>query len=595
MSFFEELKRRNVVRVGIAYAIFAWLLAQVADLALGAFGAPVWVLQTFLVLLFLGFPLALFFAWAFELTPDGIKRDEDVDHSHSIAAATGQKLDRLIIGVLCLAVAFLFINEFRGDPAGPERSVGADTERQSIAVLPFVNMSEDNDNFSDGLSEELLNLLAKNPDLDVAGRTSSFAFKGRTGDFGEIGEALNVEHVLEGSVRRSGDTLRVTAQLIKVDDGFHVWSETYDRPMTDIFEIQDDVAGAISDELRLRLVPESKRVTDNIEAYAMYLESLAVSSFDDSANAIELLKRAVALDPEFAKAYEQLALAYWLAAGAIVESSVGFDLIRESANRALEIDPTLVVAKVTVESTKSDRTWADYLEILDDAVEAEPKNVRVFGMLSTTLLNTGYFRESLEIIDRWVALEPLSAIPHFARGQILSALGQREAARNAFLRAAELGEEGSYGAISMDYFVAREYELAIEFEEKFRETLGEDPALVRPQIESILDPVTGRQNLESFIQDRVNSTANPAAAVYEYMWYQAFGYVDELWAKIEELRAASDSPWSAGGDLVATAQVWSGSGFRRHPSYITQAKIDLWEERGAPDTCSKIDAKWVCE
>ena len=259
MSFFDELKRRNVIRVGVAYAAIAWLLAQVADLALDAFAAPDWALRALLIAMLVGFPITLVIAWVYELTPEGVRVDEDGVSDRMPGAE--RRLDRIIIGVLAVATTFLLVDKFYLD--GIDASVSP--ERQSIAVLPFVNMSDDSDHFADGLSEELLNLLTKNEDLSVAGRTSSFSFKGHTGDFKAIGDALDVDHVLEGSVRRSGDTLRVTAQLIKVEDGFHAWSETFDRQMTDVFQIQDDVAGAISQELRLRLVPESKRVTDDIE------------------------------------------------------------------------------------------------------------------------------------------------------------------------------------------------------------------------------------------------------------------------------------------------------------------------------------------
>jgi hypothetical protein len=202
MSFFAELKRRNVVRVGIAYVIIGWLLAQVAELAFDAFGSPDWVLKSVLVVLLLGLPLVLFIAWAFEITPEGVKLEKNVDRSQSITAQTGRKIDFIIIGVLVVAVGFLLVDKFLlTEDVAPVGEIIA-TESQSIAVLPFVNMSEDNDHFADGLSEELLNLLAKIPDLKVAGRTSSFAFKGINRDLREVGDALNVTKVLEGSVRR---------------------------------------------------------------------------------------------------------------------------------------------------------------------------------------------------------------------------------------------------------------------------------------------------------------------------------------------------------------------------------------------------------
>ena len=212
MSFFAELQRRNVVRVGIAYVVIGWVLAQVAEFVVENFGAPDWVLKTFVVFLILGLPLALFFAWAFEITPEGVKREKDVDRSQSITTQTGRKLDFIIIGVLVVAVGFLLVDKFLvSESHHPPGEIIA-TETQSIAVLPFVNMSGDEDYFADGLSEELLNLLAKIPGLKVAGRTSSFVFKGRNQDLREIGDALDVTKVLEGSVRRSGDRLRVPAK-----------------------------------------------------------------------------------------------------------------------------------------------------------------------------------------------------------------------------------------------------------------------------------------------------------------------------------------------------------------------------------------------
>ncbi|RLA25276.1 MAG: adenylyl cyclase, partial [Gammaproteobacteria bacterium] len=365
MSFFDELKRRNVVRVGVAYAVIGWVLAQIAEFAFENFGAPDWALKSFVVLLLLGLPLALFFAWAFEMTPEGIKREKNVDRSQSITTQTGRKLNFIIIGVMAVGIMVLLADKFLPDPESRQASVdeaesaepavliSTDTEDittdQSIAVLPFVNMSNDDDHFADGLSEELLNLLAKIPDLKVAGRTSSFAFKGRNEDFQTIGDALKVAHVLEGSVRRSGDTLRVTAQLIKVDDGYHVWSETYDRKLEDVFAIQDDVAGAITSELKLRLAPTADRLTSNAEAYALYLQALALSSAAEVSEALEqaqvLLDGAIALDKNFAKAYELKASFYWMASAWTIDAPAGQLLTYEAAVRALALDPSLPGAR----------------------------------------------------------------------------------------------------------------------------------------------------------------------------------------------------------------------------------------------------------
>ena len=268
MSFFTELKRRNVIRVGLAYLLIAWVLLQAADFALDLIDAPNWVIQALFVIAAIGLPAVAVFAWVFEMTPEGIKREADIDRSQSITPHTGRKLDRVIIGALALAVAYLLVDKlYLGEHGGAEpggalatqvAATTPDTEATdaapqlaSVAVLPFVNMSNDPDNeyFSDGLTETLLHMLAQLPDLKVAARTSSFAFKGRNTAIEEVAATLGVAHVLEGSVQKAGDRVRVTAQLIRAEDGFHVWSQNYTEPLEDIFAIQDTIAGQVADAL----------------------------------------------------------------------------------------------------------------------------------------------------------------------------------------------------------------------------------------------------------------------------------------------------------------------------------------------------------
>jgi len=265
MSLIAELKRRNVFRVAVAYTVIAWLLAQVADLAFDNFGAPDWVPKSILFILILGFPLAVFFAWAYEMTPEGVKREKDVDRTQSITSKTGQKLNRLIISVLVLAVGFLLVDKFALQTA-PQMTVAEEpvaTESvaevdKSVAVLPFVAMSNgpDDEFFADGVTEEILNSLAQLPDLLVTARTSAFAFKGMDVPIPEIAAKLGVANVVEGSVRRSGDRLRVTAQLIRAADGFHLWSETYDRSADDSFGVQDEIAEKVASALDVVLDEE---------------------------------------------------------------------------------------------------------------------------------------------------------------------------------------------------------------------------------------------------------------------------------------------------------------------------------------------------
>jgi TolB-like protein len=331
MSLFAELQRRNVVRVGIAYAVIGWLLAQVAEFAFENFGAPDWVLKSVVVILILGLPLALFFAWAFELTPEGVKREREIDRSESITPITGRKLNFVIVGALVCAVGY-FLWERQVDapvmdatnrteqPAASEAQAAAPVPR-SIAVLPFVNMSSDQEQewFSDGLTEEILNALARTPDLLVAARTSSFKFKGSAEDVPTIARSLGVAHVLEGSVRRGAGQLRVTAQLIRANDGFHLWSQTYDRDPDDVIAIQEEIAINIATALETAMDPEAleKMVsagTASVAAYNAYLEGLAYGASTISTGdaftflgARDSFERAISLDPDFSLAYWKLA------------------------------------------------------------------------------------------------------------------------------------------------------------------------------------------------------------------------------------------------------------------------------------------------
>jgi len=339
MSFFNELKRRNVFRVGIAYAISAWVLMQIVDLVLENVNAPDWVMQVFMLALAIGFPLAVFFAWAFEMTPEGIKKEKDIDRSQSITSKTGHKLDRSIIIVLAIVLAWFAWDRFDLESTGPgsytdasdrtqtQQTAAAETSgslprQKSIAVLPFINLSDDKENeyFSDGISEELLNVLVRVKDLRVPSRTSSFTFKGSTLKLAEIGRELQVDHILEGSVRKSGDRIRVTAQLVEVKTDTHLWSETYTRQLDDIFAVQDEIAQAIVSALKVTLTstdqaPIQTRSTSNVDAYNKYLLGRHLwnkRSPDSLLASVKPLQEAVELDPAYGQAWAALADAYVL-------------------------------------------------------------------------------------------------------------------------------------------------------------------------------------------------------------------------------------------------------------------------------------------
>jgi len=326
MSLFEELKRRNVFRVAIAYILLGWAVLQGADFLLDLVGAPEWVIRVFAIAGLVGFPFAVFFAWAFELTPEGIKREEDVDRSQSITPQTGRKLNGIIIGLLLLIIALMAVERvFFAGTAGPGSGEEAAAAPKTIAVLPFADLSEAQDQgwFAVGLAEEILDALVKVPDVQVAARTSSFAFKDTSKEIPEIAAELGVAHILEGSVRRSGDRIRVTAQLIRTSDGFHLWSQNYDRDVADMIGIQEDLAHSIATALETSMDPEAlaqmaRAGTESVEAYQEYLRGLQgrtdafttggrLQSLDQ---AYQHFERARTIDPGFFDAHVQAA-GYW--------------------------------------------------------------------------------------------------------------------------------------------------------------------------------------------------------------------------------------------------------------------------------------------
>ena len=453
MSFFEELKRRNVFRVGIAYIISAWVLLQFVDLVLENIQAPDWIMKVFMLALAVGFPLAIFFAWAFEMTPEGIKKEKDVDRSQSITNTTGRKLDRSIMVILLIAVIYFAWDNFEGSDSIPSHQAQvtdnsskaeldlAPVSQNSIAVLPFVNMSTDADYefFSDGISEEILNVLASIPDLKVAARTSAFAYKGTNTKIAEIAQELGVNHVLEGSVRKSGNQVRVTAQLIKVDDGFHLWSDSYDRELTNIFVIQDEIANSIADALKVSLNLSSGAAgnltgTQSIEAYEHYLRGMSlwhVRTVPSLKQAIEEFDAAISLDPGFAKAHAGLALTWAVIEGYVTinpEESQKKSL--EAANKALSLDPNSVEALAALGSIASAQlSYSKSLEYFDRAIELNPSFSTAYQWKAGLFLVKGDTQSSLnEYQQAWI-LDPRSRITGNNLAVTLHYLGRKEEAR----------------------------------------------------------------------------------------------------------------------------------------------------------------------
>jgi TolB-like protein len=399
MSFFIELKRRNVFRVAFAYLITAWLVLQVSQLVLETIEAPAWVLKVFLLLFAMGLPLALLFSWAYELTPEGLKKEKDVNRTQSVTPDTGRKLDQITIAIAVVLVIFIAVDRIylsssvRQVPESASDSV--EIADKSIAVLAFEDLSPDGDQeyFADGLSEELLNVLAQIPDLQVAGRTSSFAFKGQNRDLREIGEVLNVAHILEGSVRKAGNRIRVTAQLINATTGFHLYSESYDRDLTDVFAVQDEIAAAISTALRAKLIGADKQqaAETSIEAYDLYLiarQKIYSRNKEKMEDASGLLDQALEIDADYAPALAQKALVMILLSDGIgsygdIPEDEAAVIARALVDKAISIDENLAeahaISALVMESEK-DPDWDEMTEIFQYALSLNPNldNARVW-------------------------------------------------------------------------------------------------------------------------------------------------------------------------------------------------------------------------
>jgi TolB-like protein/Tfp pilus assembly protein PilF len=431
-SFFEELKRRNVFRVGVAYVVVAWLIIQVIETVREPLALPDWTEAFFIVLLLAGLPLILIFSWAFELTPEGLKKTSEVKAEESVTATTGKKLNYTIIAVLVMALGY-FVWERQGLVEQAKQTVAESSEEvtetvsgASVAVLPFVNMSADPEQefFSDGISEELLNLLAKIPELQVPARTSSFQFKGQNLDIGEVAEQLNVDHVLEGSVRKAGVRVRVTAQLIEADSGYHLWSDTYDRELDDIFAIQDEISAAIVAALSETLGLETSSAPTiahaaNLEAYNAYLlaqhqiKQRTTPSIESSVANYEL---ALQHDPNYAPAHAGLGLGWYLltASGA----TYGTLPLEESLSkamphleRALELDPELPEALGNYGLVlDAQNKFEEALPYLEKALELNPSLTDIRNWYSQALNSLGRPEDALREMETAYRTDPLSVL-----------------------------------------------------------------------------------------------------------------------------------------------------------------------------------------
>ena len=598
MAFFAELKRRRVGKVAIAYGAIAWAVTEASSVVVPALHLPEWLVTAIVVFLMVGFPVAMVLAWIFDVGPQGIERTEPIAGA---APAMRVRLRMAYASVVLLLMAGLGYLLYE---RGFDRA-HANEPHDSIAVLPFTNLSGDasRDYFSDGMSEELLNLLARVPGLKVASRTSSFAYKGRNLDIREVGRELGVETVLEGSVRQAGDQVRITAQLVDAETGFHLWSETYDRRLEDIFRVQDEIAAAIVDELRIELAPQEQELamrdkapTQNVEAYELYLQGRAIwkrRGEDNLRKAIDLYQRALGLDPGFARAHAALASAYVVLPGYTKEKDdeqALMPMAEAAARQALSIDPKIGEAHAVLAQLNAER--GDLLDAESGfffAISLEPNEPTPHHWYSLLLGRVGRMQEALEQARRAYELDPTSAILASNLAAVHLVLGDDEQALRLSRLAAELGFDKQQNGVESTIAMRRG-----QWEE-LKRLIGEQehlPAEIRAYIPRFVDALADPKLRPEVVAEM--RAIDPAVMKQDELIgpYLQLGAVDLVFELIFGALDEDPKAWTKGWDtMIAWGE--DGAAFRRHPRFAELASrmglVDYWKQYGYPDGCRAGD------
>ncbi len=452
-NFFTELKRRNVSKVAVAYAVVGWLLIQIATQVFPFLEIPNWAIRLVILLTALGFPVALIIAWAFELTPEGIKRTEAAD-------AAGQRSRggiwiAVVVVAAILSLGLFFLGRYTAGNATPRLHEAATViPHKSIAVLPLLNESGDpkDEYFSDGLSEELIAALAQISGLKVIGRSSSFRFKDRTEEPKTIGKKLGVSSLLEGTVRKQGDRVRIVAELINAADGIEVWTRTFDRELKDIFAVQQEIARAVAESLRVTLLGSEEKATqmatDSVEAHNAYLQGHFYSvrrNTEDYRKAIDYFDQAIQLDPNYALAYAERSEVWTVIGDLTGQRSTAFPNARSDAEKAVAIAPSLAEAHAALGWVRAFVEWkfAEGLSELQRAKELSPANPTANDLLARVIVYTGRMEEAERQARQAVELDPLSAAAQFTLGRVLFYSGKLDEAYAAGRKLAELQPSAS--------------------------------------------------------------------------------------------------------------------------------------------------------
>ena len=498
-SLYSELKRRHVFRVCVAYIITAWVLAQVAEFMLESFAAPEWVVKAIIVVLVIGFPVTFILAWAFEITPDGVVLDSSIARE-------------------------LPDEEHTATPAAPGKKDEQLPDLHSIAVLPFTDLSQERDQeyFSDGLAEELLDLLTKIPELHVASRTSAFSFKNKHADVQKVAAKLKVAHILEGSVRKAGNQVRITAQLVTAADGYHIWSETYNRPLDNIFSVQDEIALAVVAALKLKLLGEAPRVSEtDPKAYSLYLQARYYKSQRNRKSlemAVKTYLESLDIDPDYAPALAGLSLAYFFEAGQTYRDwEEGATLARQTVEKALALDPNLAPAWVSLSRIKSnhDWDWAAAEVDLNRARELEPKNTEVLYALSELKASKGLLEEAVDYCEEVITLDPLNFHAYHDQGRFLIELNRLDEAENRYsqLLALNPAHHNAHGHIAKIYLARNDIERALTEISKLEEPFWKTWATLLVHFR-IRKPEGLEQTFAQFIAENQHDSAFQIAQLY---------------------------------------------------------------------------------
>jgi adenylate cyclase len=587
-----ELKRRRVFRVAGLYGVVAWIIAEVSSVVFPVLLLPEWTVTFVVILLILGFPIAMILAWAYDIGPQGIERTPPVVASAISSRASVWAVYGLMLVAAMGGLGWLLWPRLVPPPAAVY---------ESIAVMPFANLSGDpaHDYFSDGMAEELLNLLAQVPGLQVAARTSSFAFKGQNVDIREIGRLLAVDTVLEGSVRRSGDRVRITAQLVDATSGYHLWSQNYDRQMEDIFAVQDEISAEIVQALKGTLgspavverLPARSAPTENIEAYTIYLQARHQwkrRGAEPVRRSIELFEQALELDPAFAQAWSGLAAAKVVLPGYIGEAPDAYSVAAtDAARQALAHDPNLAEAHAVlaqIQSQEGDWTGAEASFFF--AISLDPNDSTTRHWYSLLLSKAGRLKDALAQAQTAFDLDPASPIINYNLAQQWLALGYDDRAQRFRQSAVDLGFDPVQDH-SLEIILAyRRGDLA-RFEELGRLGLkhaGQDPGILPVFMAALED----RAQIAAL--DKALDEAGMPVEMRSDMWM----LLGEDERALQALMAAANK-----GD-AELAVVWypEGRGVRLHRRFVEFAEsvglLSYWKQFGMPDDCRLVEARLVC-